>query len=117
MVNDNLCQLDEKPLEEKECSNENCIREKQYTWTYREWSPCGKTCGYSLKTREVLCINEESRIVEERFCIDHANKPRSVEQCFEGLCPPEWKVESWGEVGSTFSQVTLSRKRSTFRNV
>ena len=94
-VDDSLCKLS-RPAEERECSNENCVREPVFTWKVGEWGNCGQTCGYALHSREVSCLNEQSRVVNTSFCTEP--HPIAVEQCFEGPCPPKWVAEPWSEV-------------------
>lgn len=99
-MDDTLCALEEKPIEEGECNSENCIRTPVYSWKAQPWSPCGATCGYSLRSRKVVCADDSGNFVSTKKCKHTGEKPKTREWCFEGSCPPpQWAAGPWDEVG------------------
>lgn len=95
-MDDTLCNLEVRPYAEQPCSHENCVNNVVYTWKVGEWSECARTCGYSLRSRDLHCMKDNNANVNASFCNQH--KPTTVEQCFAGPCPPEWIYEPWSEV-------------------
>uniref|UniRef100_T2M4C5 A disintegrin and metalloproteinase with thrombospondin motifs 9 n=1 Tax=Hydra vulgaris TaxID=6087 RepID=T2M4C5_HYDVU len=101
VIDANLCNLDDKPTEEIECDTENCIKEHHvYKWILGDWTACSKSCGYSFKTRKVVCVNENSNEVNLLYC-SHTEKPKSSEHCFERPCPPSLQIGPWQECSVT----------------
>ena len=106
------CNLGTKPREEQECESENCVRGPIYMWKVDQWSPCGKTCGYSQKTRRVSCINERVEEVNISYCKQDGNQdePPKIEICFEGACPSKWLWEAWSECSKSCGPGEQSRR-------
>ncbi|XP_047146092.1 A disintegrin and metalloproteinase with thrombospondin motifs 9 isoform X1 [Hydra vulgaris] len=101
VIDANLCNLDDKPTEEIECDTENCIKEHHvYKWILGDWTACSKSCGYSFKTRKVVCVNENSNEVNLLYC-SHTERPKSSEHCFERPCPPSLQIGPWQECSVT----------------
>ncbi|XP_062588178.1 ADAMTS-like protein 1 [Saccostrea cucullata] len=64
-----------------------------------DWSPCSRTCGTGLQTREVTCSvysNKYIKIVPVKLC-EQQEKPVNVRQCLVQEFCPQWNVDKWGE--------------------
>ena len=70
-------------------------------WNYSDWTPCSKSCGIGIQTRDVHCIHEVTRggentmIVPNNMC---ASKPQPDRQyCNIIDCPVKWEVTPWSK--------------------
>ena len=84
-----------------ECVTENCVKEPNYKWRVGEWTPCDQSCGYSFRARDLSCIDRTFKKVNNLYC-SQIEKPKSLENCFEGPCPPSWQIGPWHEVFYNF---------------
>ena len=65
-----------------------------------DWSPCSRTCGAGLQTREVTCgvfTDTFIKLVPVKQC-EHQTKPVSLRTCMVQEFCPQWGVGKWGEV-------------------
>ncbi|GAB1299762.1 A disintegrin and metalloproteinase with thrombospondin motifs 20 [Apodemus speciosus] len=60
---------------------------------------CSASCGKGIKYRDVLCIDQFQRKLEEKYC-SHLHKPRTHKACRSGRCP-SWKANKWKECSVT----------------
>ncbi|XP_076878106.1 A disintegrin and metalloproteinase with thrombospondin motifs 2 isoform X2 [Brachyhypopomus gauderio] len=70
-----------------------------YSWVFKRWTPCSKTCGGGKQTARYSCrSNTEMTIVPRRFC-DNIRKPDTMStECYLRECAqPMWVAGEWGE--------------------
>ena len=66
---------------------------------YGQWSECSLTCGGGIRYRTAVCVDSESKTLEDDKC--SAILPEKTQKCGIESCP-EWKSGDWTEV-SRFS--------------
>ena len=98
-VNPYLCPIDLRPDSiTRTCNDVPCPPR----WNISDFSPCTKTCGGGVQTREVHCIHEVARgggntlPVTADLCPQPP--PRAQQFCNMIDCPIEWKVAEWSKV-------------------
>ena len=70
-------------------------------WNYSEFTPCSKSCGFGIQTREVTCIHEVTRGGENTMIVPNSmctTKPQPDRQyCNIIDCPVRWEVSEWSK--------------------
>ncbi|XP_058819345.1 protein madd-4 isoform X1 [Topomyia yanbarensis] len=70
-------------------------------WNYSEFTPCSKSCGFGIQTREVTCIHEVTRGGENTMIVPNSmctTKPQPDRQyCNIIDCPVRWEVSDWSK--------------------
>ncbi|XP_063699657.1 protein madd-4 isoform X2 [Culicoides brevitarsis] len=93
-----LCSQDTKPENRiRTCNDIPCPPR----WNYSEYSPCSKSCGIGIKTREVTCIHEVTRGGENTMTVPNSMCPQPPpsdrQYCNVLDCPVEWETGEWSK--------------------
>lgn len=89
------CLHEPRPESSRVCNDDRpCIR-----WKIGDWSQCSTECGRGQRTREVQCVNFDSRPIPENKC--NGTKPRATEYCDMGSCAKTWFYTEWSQECST----------------
>ncbi|XP_057647833.1 A disintegrin and metalloproteinase with thrombospondin motifs 20 [Chionomys nivalis] len=96
MAQEQNCDLP-KPPSMMQCHVHACPGD--VSWYRGPWKSCSASCGKGIKYREVLCIDQLQRKLEEKHC-SHLQKPRTHKACRSGRCP-SWKANRWKECSVT----------------
>uniref|UniRef100_A0A8C7KGB1 ADAM metallopeptidase with thrombospondin type 1 motif 2 n=1 Tax=Oncorhynchus kisutch TaxID=8019 RepID=A0A8C7KGB1_ONCKI len=83
----------------RDCNQKEC---SQPIWEDGPWEPCSKTCGKTgYQMRSVRCVqpldNGNKRSIHSKYCND--DRPEARRPCNRELCPAQWRVGSWTQVG------------------
>ncbi|XP_069484120.1 A disintegrin and metalloproteinase with thrombospondin motifs 20 [Ambystoma mexicanum] len=89
-VDNKFCSDQPKPATREACHGD-CLATR---WQHSEWSPCSKTCGRGLKSREAYCMNNFGHRLADREC--HGHQKITTQSCGELSCP-EWTSSEWSE--------------------
>lgn len=89
--------LTAKPLTIQSCNTNPCVK-----WRSGEWSQCSdEDCvrdQYSIKRRDVDCINEfNESVTEDRFCSGLGFPPENLRDCYNPNCTVNWETSEWSE--------------------
>jgi len=102
VVSPALCPLERRPDSiTRTCNDVPCPPR----WNISDFSPCSKTCGGGIQSREVHCIHEVARggsntlPVAAELCPQPA--PRFQQYCNMIDCPIEWKAGEWTKCSAT----------------
>ena len=68
---------------------------------YGQWSDCSLTCGGGVMYRTAVCVDSESKTLEDDKC--SAIVPEKTQTCGIESCP-EWKSGDWTEVSPKLYQ-------------
>jgi len=79
---------DEKPIESRNCTGDNCT----YSWITENWGVCGTNC---IQNRTVYCQQSDGKIVSDQNCTEP--KPSSEKPCNDGNCTFSWEKRNWGD--------------------
>ena len=86
-------------------------------WMYGQWSACSLTCGGGVMYRTAVCVDSESKTLEDDKC--SAIVPEKTQECGTESCP-EWKSGDWTEVNqnlfSHMKYLTLFKSRTLIYN-
>ena len=104
VVQDSLCNQEEKPTLSQVCFVEDC----QYNWHYGDWSDCDSHCGEGWKNREVVCLwmnlwlNNGAELraatVSDSHC-DLGARPEEKVICYAESCSNfQWLTTEWTQV-------------------
>ncbi|XP_034372581.1 A disintegrin and metalloproteinase with thrombospondin motifs 20 isoform X1 [Arvicanthis niloticus] len=96
MAQEHSCELP-KPPSMMQCHLHACPDD--VSWYRGPWKSCSASCGKGMKYRDVLCIDQFQRKLEEKYC-SHLHKPRVHKACRSGRCP-SWKANKWRECSVT----------------
>ncbi|XP_019508609.1 PREDICTED: A disintegrin and metalloproteinase with thrombospondin motifs 20, partial [Hipposideros armiger] len=97
MSQEQNCEILNKPPSVVQCHVHACPDD--VSWHRGPWKSCSASCGKGLKYREVLCIDQVQRKLEEKYC-SHLQKPRTHKACRSVRCP-SWKANRWKECSVT----------------
>lgn len=83
------------------CFSDFCFN---FRWMMTEWTPCSRTCGKGMQSRQVACTQQLSNgtlvRARERDCA--GPKPASAQRCEGQDCMTVWEAGVWSEVQYTF---------------
>ncbi len=82
VVADNLCS-GPKPASTKDCNVQACPN--AYNWNVGAYGACSKTCGGGVKTRIVVCQDQNGTTVADSNC--STPKPATQDTCNTDPCP------------------------------
>ena len=81
------------------CLTDSCFT---FRWMMTEWTPCSRTCGKGMQSRQVACTQQLSNgtltRARERDCA--GPKPASAQRCEGQDCMTVWEAGVWSEVWS-----------------
>ncbi|XP_045143176.1 A disintegrin and metalloproteinase with thrombospondin motifs 20 [Echinops telfairi] len=97
MSEEQNCEILNKPPSVAPCHVQACPNE--VSWHRGPWKSCSASCGKGIKSREVLCIDQFQRKLEDKYC-SHQRRPRTHKVCRLGRCP-SWKANRWKECSVT----------------
>jgi hypothetical protein len=83
VVADSLCS-GVKPASSRDCNVQACTS-PTYNWNIGAYGACSKTCGGGLKTRTVICQDQNGTTVADTNC--SSPKPATQEACNTDACP------------------------------
>lgn len=93
VVSPYLCSPETKPENRiRTCNDIPCPPR----WNYSDYSPCTKSCGIGIKTREINCIHEVTRGGENTMIVPNSMCPHPPppdrQYCNVLDCPARWEV-------------------------
>ncbi|XP_037958432.1 protein madd-4 isoform X2 [Teleopsis dalmanni] len=97
-----LCSPEAKPESRvRTCNDRPCPPR----WNYSDYTPCSKSCGFGIKTREVQCIHEVTRGGENTMVVPNSMCPQPPpadrQYCNVLDCPVRWEVGEWSKCSHT----------------
>uniref|UniRef100_A0A674EID8 ADAM metallopeptidase with thrombospondin type 1 motif 17 n=1 Tax=Salmo trutta TaxID=8032 RepID=A0A674EID8_SALTR len=99
LVNDSLCQPENRPLPQvRRCNSHPC----QYRWVTGEWGQCSVTCGKGLQLREVGCVYQlqNGSLIHTRDLYCQGGKPPALQGCEGRHCLVAWEASEWSKCSS-----------------
>ncbi|WAR00410.1 ATS7-like protein [Mya arenaria] len=76
-------------------------REPEFYWHYQPWTHCTASCGGGSQRSEIVCMELEAGLVEDKYC-DANNKPDDKQRvCNEHQCPARWWTGPWQHCSMT----------------
>ncbi|XP_069083393.1 A disintegrin and metalloproteinase with thrombospondin motifs 19 isoform X1 [Pleurodeles waltl] len=103
IMNKNISTVDNKKCKDltkpkpqiRKCNEQPC----QTRWMMTDWTPCSKTCGKGIQSRQVACTQQLRNTTmiraRERDC--HGPKPASTQRCEGQECMTVWEAGVWSE--------------------
>ncbi|XP_045343693.1 A disintegrin and metalloproteinase with thrombospondin motifs 19 isoform X2 [Leopardus geoffroyi] len=96
IVDNKKCKYLTKPEPQiRKCNEQPC----QTRWMMTEWTPCSRTCGKGMQSRQVACTQQLSNgtliRARERDC--SGPKPASAQRCEGQDCMTVWEAGVWSE--------------------
>uniref|UniRef100_A0A8C2SAH9 ADAM metallopeptidase with thrombospondin type 1 motif 19 n=1 Tax=Capra hircus TaxID=9925 RepID=A0A8C2SAH9_CAPHI len=96
IVDNKKCKYLTKPEPQiRKCNEQPC----QTRWMMTEWTPCSRTCGKGMQSRQVACTQQLSNgtltRARERDCA--GPKPASAQRCEGQDCMTVWEAGVWSE--------------------
>ncbi|XP_041632766.1 protein madd-4 isoform X1 [Drosophila kikkawai] len=106
-----LCSPETKPeARVRTCNDRPCPPR----WNYSDYTPCSKSCGIGIKTREVQCIHEVTRGGENTMVVPNSMCPQPPpadrQYCNVLDCPVRWEVGEWSKCSHTCGYGFKDRK-------
>ncbi|XP_075407973.1 A disintegrin and metalloproteinase with thrombospondin motifs 20 [Tenrec ecaudatus] len=99
------CETLNKPPSVAPCHVQKCPDDA--AWRRGPWKSCSASCGKGIESREVLCIDQFQRKLEDKYCRHH-RRPRTHKVCRLGSCP-SWKANRWKACSATCGAGVLHR--------
>lgn len=85
-------------------------------WIVTDWSPCSKTCGTGVQTREMKCHEKTSSHHYSEISTSKCDPSKLPDvsqlsrKCNQIICKPDWKIEStWTAVSDYLNDLFLWR--------
>lgn len=120
IVEDDQCDLKQKPHKSSVCNSVHCIRtvvnderdyyivsnrkpspEKRYKWKFERWGGCSNACGKGTRTRIIRCIDMVNAVtVVDEFC-GRLKKPKTTRDCERTNCNYVWLEGVWSQCSQT----------------
>uniref|UniRef100_A0A8C5V036 ADAM metallopeptidase with thrombospondin type 1 motif 19 n=1 Tax=Microcebus murinus TaxID=30608 RepID=A0A8C5V036_MICMU len=96
IVDNKKCKYLTKPEPQiRKCNEQPC----QMRWMMTEWTPCSRTCGKGVQSRQVACTQQLSNgtliRARERDCV--GPKPAAAQRCEGQDCMTVWEAGVWSE--------------------
>ncbi|XP_044315362.1 protein madd-4 isoform X2 [Drosophila rhopaloa] len=106
-----LCSPETKPeARVRTCNDRPCPPR----WNYSDYTPCSKSCGIGIKTREVQCIHEVTRGGDNTMVVPNSMCPQPPpadrQYCNVLDCPVRWEVGEWAKCSHTCGYGFKDRK-------
>ncbi|XP_026839435.1 protein madd-4 isoform X3 [Drosophila erecta] len=106
-----LCSPETKPeARVRTCNDRPCPPR----WNYSDYTPCSKSCGIGIKTREVQCIHEVTRGGDNTMVVPNSMCPQPPpadrQYCNVLDCPVRWEVGEWSKCSHTCGYGFKDRK-------
>nr|XP_013105618.1 unnamed protein product [Stomoxys calcitrans] len=106
-----LCAPETKPEARiRTCNDRPCPPR----WNYTEFTPCSKSCGIGIKTREVQCVHEVTRGGDNAMVVPNSMCPQPPpadrQYCNVLDCPVRWEVSEWSKCSHTCGYGIKERK-------
>ncbi|XP_052837800.1 protein madd-4 isoform X2 [Drosophila gunungcola] len=106
-----LCAPETKPeARVRTCNDRPCPPR----WNYSDYTPCSKSCGIGIKTREVQCIHEVTRGGDNTMVVPNSMCPQPPpadrQYCNVLDCPVRWEVGEWAKCSHTCGYGFKDRK-------
>lgn len=106
-----LCSQETKPENRiRTCNDIPCPPR----WNYSEYTPCSKSCGIGIKTREVTCIHEVTRGGDNTMIVPNSMCPQPPpsdrQYCNVLDCPVEWELGEWSKCSKSCGGGNKDRK-------
>ncbi|KAM9817553.1 A disintegrin and metalloproteinase with thrombospondin motifs 18 [Neosynchiropus ocellatus] len=91
VVPDSMCRQHHRPKAQETCVLRRCPKNERLQWVPAPWSPCSRTCGSGVQTRELLCgeRDQQGGFLEfpARRCRNVAKPPLDLQQtCSQAPC-------------------------------
>ncbi|XP_031559182.1 A disintegrin and metalloproteinase with thrombospondin motifs 18-like [Actinia tenebrosa] len=97
------------------CNQQACPQ----SWYKSNWSPCSKTCGKGLQTREIICRQEISKqkykTLPDSSCSGEKPTGDLRKDCNKVGCPLEWVPTPWSKCSTTCGVGAMTRKLTCMR--
>ncbi|XP_032029641.1 A disintegrin and metalloproteinase with thrombospondin motifs 20 [Hylobates moloch] len=97
ILEDHNCEIVNKPPSVIQCHMHACPAD--VSWHQEPWTLCSASCGKGRKYREVFCMDQFQRKLEDTNC-SQVQKPPTHKACRSVRCP-SWKANSWNECSVT----------------
>ncbi|XP_053111490.1 papilin isoform X2 [Hemicordylus capensis] len=104
---DVACLTERKPPHTQPCTGENCIQE--IGWHVGDWGLCSKSCDSGIRTRQVICADDDSKSYDHVMCqAIQPQIPARIGSCNTQLCHLPQEVPSMQDAtGYDISRRTL----------
>lgn len=107
-VSPDYCDISTKPAESIPCNLAPCPKQ----FEDGVWSVCSKICGGGLQYRNLTCVqvvSKDSTLVLPNSECSHLSKPKTMQECNQIDCLPDWVTGNWTRCSDVCGGGTKSR--------
>ncbi|XP_068726247.1 A disintegrin and metalloproteinase with thrombospondin motifs 16-like [Montipora capricornis] len=102
------CDISTKPAESIPCNLAPCPKQ----FEDGVWSVCSTKCGGGLQYRNLTCVqvvSKDSTLVLPNSECSHLSKPKTMQECNQVDCLPDWVTGNWTRCSDVCGGGTKSR--------
>ncbi|XP_068708266.1 A disintegrin and metalloproteinase with thrombospondin motifs 6-like [Montipora foliosa] len=98
-----------KPATQRVCNIQRCSQQ----WYISDWSPCSRTCGKGVQTRQILCRQQVTRehfeTMPDSMCTGTKPSEPVTKDCNKIDCPPDNVPGEWSACSTTCREGVKTR--------
>ncbi|KAK6488239.1 A disintegrin and metalloproteinase with thrombospondin motifs 20-like [Huso huso] len=103
-----MCDPLTQPPRTQLCRSPDCLH---YEWIADKWQDCPVACGEGIKTRKIVCVDQDKKSVDDSHC-NSSSKPLASQKCKTVPCEYLWITGDWSQCskscGSGYQQRMIS---------
>ncbi|XP_073798559.1 A disintegrin and metalloproteinase with thrombospondin motifs 20 isoform X1 [Danio rerio] len=107
-VSDDLCDSRVRPDHIQTCFTTACQTHTHH-WRTLEWTECSVSCSSGVRSRSVVCVDDDLNVLSSDLLCDSSAKPHTLEPCHSATCQPVWVTTAWSPCSQSCGAGVMQR--------